>query len=105
MLSEIQLKSSHIIIPPNLAILFFGEDHSVYVSFQETKGVALVSTSANRWFPKLHESKLYLLKNKDMMGTKSISIRELILDHDLKENDRLLPTETNLEKKFIKIQF
>jgi len=101
---SIRLKSSHVIIDSGIANKLFHQNPSVFISYNEHQQSLLVSPKTNEWFPKLHKTKEYILKEKDMYGTKSISIRDLLLDHNLDEYDRSLNFELSPQKNFLKIR-
>ncbi|GAB5523741.1 MAG: hypothetical protein Roseis2KO_16130 [Roseivirga sp.] len=102
-MSEIKLQSSHVIISADLAQKIFADAYTAYVSYKNDLGVILVSANTNTWFRKLHETKEYMLKNKDLEGTKSIAIREILIDHDIDTADRPLHHELNEDKHYFKI--
>lgn len=100
---NISLRSCHIIVPGSLVERIFQGSESAFVSYNVDQNKILVSPTSNSWFPKLHQSKEYLIKDKDIHGTKSIGIRELLIDEELQEDDRELSFEVNLEKRFLKL--
>ena len=99
----VELKSSHLILPPELATQVLPESHSVYVAYKEQMNTILVSPKENAWFPKLHQSQELMLKSKDLKGTKSIPIREILIDHDIDDLDKKLTCTVNSDQNFIKI--
>lgn len=102
---ELELKSAHLIVPAEIATEIFGTEPTVYASFKEENNSLLVSPKSNSWFSKLHKSSEIILKTKDMVGTKSISIGELLIDHELDQSNRKLSCEINAKKNFLKINF
>lgn len=103
MANEIHLRASHLIVAADLAKTVLGDSHSAYVSYKEAQQFLLLSPSTNAWFPKLHESREYMVKAKDLKGTKSIAIREILIDLELEDQDRPLAFEANYDKRFIRI--
>ena len=103
MLEKIWLRSSHLVFDPALSHPLFDSSSTVFITYKNELNALLVSPNYNTWFHKLHDAKECLLKEKDSKGTKSVAIREFILDYDLEENDRLLRYELNEQKKFLKI--
>ena len=99
----ISLRSSHLVINHQLAERLFEQANKVYVSYKPELNLLLVSPDTNNWFERLHKSTACLLKDKDLKGTKSVAIRELIIDHELEDTERALDFEINEEKRFIKI--
>ena len=100
----IHLQSSHLLIDKALSGQVFEGSATVYVSYNSEQQVMLVSPNSNAWFPKLHKAKECILKAKDLHGTKSVAIREFIIDHDLENEDRPLDFEVNGDKRFLKIE-
>jgi hypothetical protein len=103
MKSEISLRKGHLIICPELSDRIFESSSTSYVSFNKESNSLLVSPSKNSWFPKMHKSLEFMLKDRDMLGTKSIAIMEMFLDHDIDDTDRTLTYTLNEEKQFLKI--
>ena len=97
------MKSSHLVIPADLSDLVFNQNTSVYVAFKEDLKALLISPKENDWFPKLHESMEFILKSKDLKGTKSIAIREILIDQEIDDSDKQLPCEINEDRKFMKV--
>ncbi|MEM7549942.1 MAG: hypothetical protein AAF363_09710 [Bacteroidota bacterium] len=104
-MNGINLKSSHLIVSPSVSGPIFQDENSVYICYKKEQDVLLVSPSSNSWFPKLHESKEYLVKDKDLKGTKSIAIMDILIDHELDSEDRPLSFKLNDSKRYIKINF
>ena len=100
---DIQLKSSHLIIPAEISNKILDQNSSVYVAYKEELGALLLSPKENDWFPKLHESLAFILKSKDMRGTKSVAIREILIDKEIDDSDKSLACSINEDKKFLKI--
>lgn len=101
---EVQLKASHIIIPPEISENLFKESDSIFIAFKNEVNAILISPLTNAWFKQLHKAEQKLLKSKDLKGTKSIAIREMLLDHELSDENRILSFQINSDKKFLKIQ-
>lgn len=102
---RVELKSAHLIVPPEITKTIFGDEQAVYVAYKEDSKAFLISPKSNSWFSKLHKSSEVLLKSKDMAGTKSISIREFLIDHELDTSNKTLSCTVNTEKQFLKINF
>lgn len=102
---QVELKSAHLIVPAEIAKEVFGDEQTAYVAYKEESSTLLLSPKSNSWFSKLHKSSEILLKSKDMLGTKSVSIGELLIDHELDQSNRNLSYVINHEKRFLKINF
>lgn len=101
---EIKLKSSHLIIPAEISNQVLKDCSSAYVAYKEELNSILVSPKENSWFPKLHTSMEFLVKSKDLQGTKSVAIREILIDYDIDDSDKALQCAINQERNFLKIE-
>ena len=101
---KVQLRASHLVIKPDLASRVFKDSSTVFVSYNEVSKALLISPNTNNWFVKLHGAEECLLKEKDLKGTRSIGIRQIIIDNDLDEVDRLLGCTLNEKQNFLKIE-
>ena len=101
---EVGLKSSHLIIPAEISSQVLEGCSSVYVTYKEELKSILVSSKENAWFPKMHKSLEFIVKSKDLLGTKSVAIREILIDHDIDDTDRVLQCSINKERNFLKIE-
>ncbi|MEQ8905997.1 hypothetical protein [Ekhidna sp.] len=102
--NEISLRSSHLIIPAVLANQVLSNSTSAYVAYKKELNSILVSPKENDWFPKLHGSLEFIVKSKDLKGTKSIAIREILIDNEIDDNDKTLNYDINVRKNFLKIE-
>lgn len=100
---QVELRSSHLILPPIIGNRLLNGYSSVYVAFKKDLNALLISPTTNSWFPKLHESLEFILKSKDLQGTKSIAIREILIDNDIDDRNKTLDCTLNVEKSFLKI--
>lgn len=100
---QVQLRASHLVVEASLAEKVFEQASSAYVSYKADRHLLLLCPSSNDWFPKLHEAREYILKHKDLKGTRSIAIRDMLLDHDLPSQDRNLAYELVEAQQLIKI--
>lgn len=103
-MSEVYLKASHIIISPEISSSLFTESDSVFISYKSELNSILVSPLQNAWFKQLHKVEQKILKSKDLKGTKSIAIREMLIDYEISDDNRELHYQINTDKKFLKIQ-
>jgi hypothetical protein len=101
-MNELILKSQHIIVDQRLVEkLLTGETH-VLLKYDTAQHILLMAPATNSEFKVTHKAAQHMLKDKNLKGDKSISIHEILIDHELDENDReLLFTE---EEGIIKIR-
>lgn len=103
MSTEIRLKTSHILISPDTAEQLFDASECALICYKPEDKALLLAPVTNTFFGKLHEPSQVLMKVKDILGTRSIPVRNILLDNDLDETDRPLPFRVNEKNKFIRI--
>lgn len=89
-MSELNLKSQHIIVyQPMVEKLLCGETH-VLLKYDTAEKVLLMAPASKSEFKLAHKAAQHMLKEKNLKGDKSIAIHEILIDHELDENDRAL---------------
>ena len=89
-MSELDLKSQHIVVYQPLAEkLLAGETH-VLLKYDTTEKVLLMAPASRNEFKVAHKAAQHMLKERNLKGDKSISIHEILIDHELDDNDRVL---------------
>lgn len=87
-MSKVKLKTSHLYLEASLAASIFGQAAQVYTVFYPHNKSLLLAPMEDEFFPKLHKAQLQMLKTRNLQGDKSISLQEIIIDHDLDDTDR-----------------
>jgi hypothetical protein len=89
-MNELNLKSQHIIVyQPWVEKLFLGEAH-VLLKYDTTEKVLLMAPASKSEFKLAHKAAQHMLKDRNLKGDKSIAIHEILIDHELDQNDRVL---------------
>lgn len=101
---KIELRASHLIIHPHIATNVFSNTFTAFVAYNKGNKTLLVSPNSNGWFVKLHGAAECILKEKNIQGTRSLGIRQILIDHDLDDADRSLSYELNAKRNFLKIE-
>ena len=104
-IEEVELRASHLVIDSELANDLFGNTFTAFVAYKEQSKTLLISPNSNGWFVKLHGAFESILKEKDIQGTRTIGIRQILIDHELDDTDRSLAFELNEKQNFLKIEF
>ena len=99
------LKSAHLCMDHTLADKIFKRLFTAYVVYVTERKQLLITPASNGWFRKMHQPQQLLLKEKNLKGDCSLSIRQLLMDHDLDMNDRVLAYEVIEKTKLIKVFF
>lgn len=88
---DIKLKTQHLWISGPLAAAVFGDVAQVYVVYYPAQKSLLLAPMDDELFPTVHKAALQMLKTRNLQGDKTISLQELIIDHDIDETERSLP--------------
>lgn len=102
--SEVYLEASHICIKKPVADKIFGSDMVVLSVYYPKENTFLVAPSNEPLFKNIHKATQQMLKMKNVSGDKSISIQELILDHDIDETNRNLEYTTEEALHILKVK-
>ena len=84
----IQLKTQHLLISADIAAAVFGEAAQTYTVYYPQQKALLLAPMDDDIFPQVHKAQLQMLKNRNLQGDRSISLQEIIIDHELDETDR-----------------
>lgn len=87
----IYLKNSYLLIGASVAKEAFDDDLQVSVVYYPDRQTLLVAGKSKAFFEKMHKTSWLLLKDRNLLGDKSVNIRELLIDNDLDDTDRDLP--------------
>ncbi|MES2773984.1 MAG: hypothetical protein V4722_07355 [Bacteroidota bacterium] len=86
--SDVYLEASHICIKKCVAEKVFGADTVVLSVYYPKDNSFMTAPAGEELFKTIHKASQQMLKSKNAAGDKSISIQELVLDHDIEEKDR-----------------
>ena len=87
-MSQVKLRTQHLLIDAALAAEVFGASAQVHTVFYANQQSLLLAPMEDELFAKIHKTALQMLKSRNLQGDKSISLQELIIDHDLDDSDR-----------------
>ncbi|MEO7308892.1 MAG: hypothetical protein ABIX01_00730 [Chitinophagaceae bacterium] len=86
--SDVYMEGGHICIKKNTAGKIFGDETVVLSVFYAKDNSFMVAPASEELFRTIHKASQQMLKSKNAAGDKSISVQELLMDHDIDENDR-----------------
>lgn len=89
--AKVQLKRQHLYLDADVAANAFGSERQVYAVYYDNIGMLLLAPMSDATFKQAHECALIMLKDRNLKGDKSLSLQEIIIDHDLDASDRPLP--------------
>jgi len=87
---QVRLNRQHLWISGELAERVFNNERQVYMVYYPQRKALLLAPMSNEDFKALHECSLVMLKDRNMQGDKSLSLQEVLIDHDLDVQDRPL---------------
>ncbi len=87
-MSAASLKNSYLLITAALAHEAFGDDPQVNVVYYPDRQTLLVAGASKSFFANMHKTSRVMVKDRNLLGDKSINIRELIIDNDIDDGDR-----------------
>ncbi|MDX2134355.1 MAG: hypothetical protein SFV52_06200 [Saprospiraceae bacterium] len=85
------MRNRHLLIAGSVAHGAFGDAAQVYVVYYPQQRSLLMAPMDDDLFPTLHKAALQMLKTRNLQGDKSVSLEEILIDHDLDDTDRSLP--------------
>jgi hypothetical protein len=88
--AKVFLKNRHLCIAADLAQQAFGAAQQVYAVYYANLNALLLAPSDDQLFKQAHECAMIMLKTRTAQGDKSLSLEEILLDHDIAEGDRRL---------------
>jgi len=91
--SPVRLRASHLHIDGELAQTVFGDCENAYVVYYPGRQLLLIAPVTDEDFKKLHQVQQHMVKDRNLQGDKSIALHELLIDQQLREEDRDLPHE------------
>ena len=88
---SIKLQTQHLWISAEVAESTFGDSAQVYVVYYPQMKALLLAPMDDTIFPTQHKAGLQMLKKRNLQGDRTISLQEIIIDHDIDDTDRELP--------------
>jgi hypothetical protein len=84
---EAKLKTQHLWISADLAAAL-GNPSQVHVVYYPAQRSLLLAPQDDDIFPTLHKTALQMLKMRNLQGDRTISLQEIIIDHEIDDTDR-----------------
>lgn len=101
----IRLANAHIIISREVAALLFSTAQRVNWVYYPQRKTLLIAPAADELFTSLHKTAGSLLKHKNDKGDRSMSVQELLLDHEIDNSDRALDYKADSRLNVLNIYF
>ncbi|NJL77334.1 MAG: hypothetical protein HC892_22210 [Saprospiraceae bacterium] len=88
---KVQLKNRHLLVAADVAQSAFGEVAQVFMVYYPNQRSLLLAPMDDTIFSTLHKAALQMLKTRNLNGDKSLSLEEILIDHEIDDTDRELP--------------
>jgi hypothetical protein len=88
-----KLQNGHIIIPVEVFSQILEGEEQVNLVYYPERNQLLFAGKSKTFFEKMHKTKWQSLKEKNAQGDKALFVREILLDFDLDDTDRVLTYE------------
>ena len=89
-----KLQNGHIIIPVDVFSQILEGEEQVNLVYYPERNQLLLAGKSKTFFEKMHKTKWQRLKEKNAQGDQALFVREILLDYDLDDTDRVLTYET-----------
>jgi hypothetical protein len=102
--SDVYLEDGHVCIKKNIAEKIFEQNFSVFCKYYPTEKIFLVAPVSEELFKQIHKASQQMLKSKNALGNKSISLQEILIDNDIAGNNRNLQFIAEESLHILKVQ-
>ena len=102
--SDVYLEGGHICIKKSIVDMIFGAEPVILCIYYEKDQTFFAAPSDEELFRKLHKGSQFILKIKNALGDRSISVQELLLDQDVSNADRNLKFTAETSLRILKIK-
>lgn len=100
---EVRLQKGHLWIDARIANALFKEASQAFLVYYPSTNTLMLASQHDELFPKLHKSSLQLLKVRTAAGDRSVSLQELIIDHEIADEDRVLNSKVDVSMGVLQI--
>jgi hypothetical protein len=101
----VYLSNGHIIISKEIAESHFGDSAQVNWVFYPKQNAIMIAAMNDELFKSLHKTSMSMLKYKNDSGQRSISVQEVLLDHDIDPENRELDFKADATMKVLTVYF
>jgi hypothetical protein len=86
--AKVRLQGEHLWLAAEVADGAFGNERQVYAVYYPNLKTLLLAPMSDTTFKQAHEVSMLFVKIRNQQGDRTISLQEIILDHDLDRSDR-----------------
>ena len=103
-MNEVSIRSRHLHINNSLASRIFSEEQQALIAYKKDRDLLLLTAASNLWFEKMHQASQHLVKQRNLQGDITIALHELLIDHNLNDQERSLSFAVQEGSGILKIQ-
>lgn len=89
-METVALLNRHLLIGAELAKSFLADSTHINMVYYAQRHTLMLAPAADELFKGLHKTSMQMVKNKNLVGDKTISLEELLIDNELNDMDRPL---------------
>ncbi|TAD81468.1 MAG: hypothetical protein EAY75_17715 [Bacteroidetes bacterium] len=89
-MENVVLQNRHLLIAAAVANNFLADSTHINMVYYAQRSTLLLAPAADELFKGLHKTSMQMVKNKNLLGDKSISLEELLIDNEIDDTDRPL---------------
>lgn len=86
--AKVRLQGEHLWLAAEVADAAFSDERQVYAVYYPNLKTLLLAPISDSMFKQAHEVSMLFVKIRNQQGDRTISMQEIILDHDLDRSDR-----------------
>lgn len=86
--ASVRLQGDHLWLAAEVADSAFGNERQVYAVYYPNLKTLLLAPMSDTMFKQAHEVAMLFVKIRNQQGDRTISMQEIILDHDLDRSDK-----------------
>jgi len=103
--SPVYLESSHVCISHEIAAQVFGNVSVILSVYYPAEKTFFLAPAGAEYFIRIHKTTQQILKTRNAAGDRSVAIHDLILDHGIDEDDRILNYSIEAALNVLKVTF
>lgn len=101
----VRLSNAHIIIDQGIAGELFADASQVNWVFYPRQGTMMIALPTDEGFRSVHKTSTSLLKRRNEKGDRSLSVMEILIDHEMDDTNRELDFKADKDMKILSIFF
>ncbi|MGB3850848.1 MAG: hypothetical protein WA958_12835 [Tunicatimonas sp.] len=102
-MDPVALKTSHLYLSASVATAVFGDELRAFVAYDPERSALLLAPASAQWFKKMHKASQHMLKVRNQQGDRTVALHEILIDHEVDDQDRSLEYTVQEKTGILKI--